>query len=164
MHETSTHERDGILVPAGPADLADLLPLMREYAAFDELAFDERRAGEAMRGLLADERCGRVAFVQENGRRCGYVALCYGYSIELGGRDAFVDELYILAEFRNRGLGTRALEAACALARADGVVAIHLEVRRDNVAAQRYYARCGFRARDRYDLLSRSLQPSDPAG
>ncbi len=152
----------GILSLAGPADLADLMPLMREYAAFDQLEFDAERAGAAMRGLLADARCGRVAFIHEQGQRCGYVALCYGYSIELGGRDAFVDELYILAEFRGRGLGTRVLEAACELARADAVVALHLEVRRDNVAAQRYYARGGFQPRDRYLLLTRPLRPAQP--
>jgi ribosomal protein S18 acetylase RimI-like enzyme len=68
-----------------------------------------------------------------------------------------VDELYIREPFRGRGLGTRALEAACAAARADGVVALYLEVRQDNLEAQRYYERLGFERRDRYFLLARRL-------
>lgn len=142
------------------SDLDALVPLMRAYAQFDGLQFDERVARAAMGGLLADERLGRVAFVLEAENRCGYLALCYGYSLELGGRDGFLDELYILPEFRNRSLGARALAAACELARADGVRALHLEVRRDNLEAQRYYERCGFTRRDRYYLLTRQLGAS----
>jgi ribosomal protein S18 acetylase RimI-like enzyme len=146
-----------VLSLARTDDLEALLPLMRAYAAFDGLAFDEKSARTAMSGLLGDARLGRVAFVCDGATRCGYLALCYGYSIELGGRDGFLDELYVEPAFRNRGLGTRALEAACELARADGVRALHLEVRRGNVAAQRYYERAGFVPRDRYHLLTRGL-------
>jgi ribosomal protein S18 acetylase RimI-like enzyme len=110
-----------------------------------------------MLALLEDARLGRTWFIEADGEACGYLALCYGYSLELGGRDAYVDELYIRAPFRGRGLGTRALEAACDAARADGVVALYLEVRQDNLEAQRYYERLGFERRDRYFLLARRL-------
>ena len=30
----------------------------------------------------------------------GYIALGYGYAIEFAGRDAFIDEFYILPEFQ----------------------------------------------------------------
>jgi ribosomal protein S18 acetylase RimI-like enzyme len=36
-------------------------------------------------------------------------------------------------------------------------VALYLEVRQDNVEAQRYYERMGFERRDRYFLLARRL-------
>ncbi len=144
-----------VLLQAAPGDLPALLPYLRAYAEFDGLRFDEERSRRVVGALLRDPQLGRVAFILDGARRCGYVALCYGYSIELGGRDAFVDELYIEPGSRNRGLGSRALEQACDLARADGIVALHLEVRRDNVPAQRYYARHGFTPRDRYFLLSR---------
>lgn len=146
-----------VLLQATPADLPALLPYLRAYAQFDGLAFDEERSRRIVGALLRDPRLGRVAFIVDAARRCGYVALCYGYSIELGGRDAFVDELYIEPDSRNRGLGSLALKHACGLARADGIVALHLEVRRDNEQAQRYYARHGFTPRDRYFLLSRRL-------
>jgi ribosomal protein S18 acetylase RimI-like enzyme len=146
-----------ILTAARPADIEALLPFMREYCEFDRLGFDAHRARRAMLALLSDERLGRVWFIEDAGQLCGYLALCYGYSLELGGRDGYVDELYIRVPFRGRGLGTRALEVACEAARADGVVALYLEVRQDNVEAQRYYERMGFERRDRYFLLARRL-------
>ena len=110
-----------------------------------------------MIALLEDARLGRTWFIEAAGGSCGYLTLCYGYSLELGGRDACVDELYVRDPCRGRGLGTRALEAACDAARLDGVVALYLEVRQDNVDAQRYYERLGFERRDRYFLLARRL-------
>jgi ribosomal protein S18 acetylase RimI-like enzyme len=146
-----------ILRLARPADIDLLRPFMQEYCEFDRLEFDVRRARRTMLALLEDARLGRTWFIEADGEACGYLALCYGYSLELGGRDAYVDELYIRAPFRGRGLGTRALEAACDAARADGVVALYLEVRQDNLEAQRYYERLGFERRDRYFLLARRL-------
>jgi GNAT superfamily N-acetyltransferase len=146
-----------VLHPASPGDIDRLLPLMQEYSEFDRLQFDHERARRAMLAVLADPRLGRVWFIREGGENCGYVALCFGFSIELGGRDAFVDELYLREPFRGRGLGTLALEAVADAARAEGVVALHLEVRRDNADAQRYYERVGFVRRDRYFLLTRRL-------
>jgi ribosomal protein S18 acetylase RimI-like enzyme len=147
-----------ILTPARPADIDVLLPFMREYCEFDGLEYDAQRARRTMLALLGDEHLGRTWFVEQGGQICGYLALCYGYSLELGGRDGCVDELYIREPFRGQGLGTRALEAACRAARADGIVALYLEVRQDNVEAQRYYERLGFERRDRYFLLARRLQ------
>jgi ribosomal protein S18 acetylase RimI-like enzyme len=130
---------------------------MRGYAAFDQLAFDEPTARRAMSELLSDARLGRVWFIVDAGRKCGYLALCYGFSIELGGRDAFLDELFIEPGFRGRGLGTRALQEACAAARADGIRSLYLEVRRDNLDAQRYYERLDFERRERYFFMTRRL-------
>jgi ribosomal protein S18 acetylase RimI-like enzyme len=147
----------GVLKEANAAGVGELLPLMRAYAAFDGLSFDEGTARRTLTQLLADRRLGRVWFIVSEGAVCGYVALCFGFSIELGGRDAFVDELFIEPAYRNRGLGTQALQQAGDAVRADGVVALHLEVRRDNAEAQRYYERLDFRKRDRYFFMTRRL-------
>jgi len=77
----------------------------------------------------------------------GDLALCFGYSIEFGGRAAFVDEFFILPEARGRGLGGRLLEEVKAAAAAEGILALHLDVARQNEAAQRIYTRHGFQSR-----------------
>jgi GNAT superfamily N-acetyltransferase len=146
-----------IIKPALPADIDVLVPFMREYCKFDGIEYDSHRARHTMLALLEDARLGRTWFIHEKGPPCGYLTLCYGYSLELGGRDAYVDELYIRESHRGRGLGTRALEAACHEARGEGVRALYLEVRQDNTKAQRYYERLGFERRDRYFLLARRL-------
>jgi GNAT superfamily N-acetyltransferase len=77
---------------------------------------------------------------------CGYAILCAFWSNELGGLIAIVDELYIDAGVRGRGLAS-AFFGALARGRIDGFhapVAIDLEVTRGNRGARRLYQRLGF--------------------
>lgn len=84
----------------------------------------------------------------------GYLVLTYGFSIEFRGRDAFIDEFFIRSPHRGRGLGTRALAQVKDRAAELGLVALHLEVARDNRAARRLYGGLGFEPRDRFSLMS----------
>jgi ribosomal protein S18 acetylase RimI-like enzyme len=78
-------------------------------------------------------------------------------SPEFGGRDAFVDEFYIAAAERGKGIGGRVLKEITVLLRMHGVVAVHLEVDGSNVRARAAYARAGFSSRDKYHVMSLDL-------
>jgi ribosomal protein S18 acetylase RimI-like enzyme len=142
--------------PATPGDIEVLTELMREYYAFDHLAFEEAAAREALRRLLDDPEAGRAWLIRAGGRLAGYVVLTLGFSLEFKGRHAVVDELYLRPEHRGQGIGRRALahvEEACRTFR---VRALRLEVERTNLRAQAVYRRAGFVPHDR-DLLTRWL-------
>jgi len=79
----------------------------------------------------------------------------FGYSLEYGGRDAFIDELWVHERVRGQGIGTRALHMAEAACREQGIQALHLEVERTNAVAQQVYRRAGFVDHDRYLLTKR---------
>jgi ribosomal protein S18 acetylase RimI-like enzyme len=105
--------------------------------------------------MLGSASEGRVLVLDRDGQEVGYAALCFGYSVEYGGRDAFVDDIYVAPQLRGRGHG-RALYAALeAEARASGCRALHLEVMRGNPAIA-WYGALGFRDRDSA-LLSKRL-------
>ena len=87
----------------------------------------------------------------------GYIALTYGYSLEFGGRDAFIDEFYIRPDFRGEGLGQTILGLIQQEAERLGIRALHLEVARTNLRAQRLYARANFQPRNKYVLMSATL-------
>ena len=87
----------------------------------------------------------------------GYIVLTIGYSLERGGRDAFIDELFVRAERRGCGLGAQAVAIAEAGARRRGVRAVHLEVDHTNERARRLYERVGFSLRQRYQLMTKVL-------
>jgi ribosomal protein S18 acetylase RimI-like enzyme len=142
-----------------PTDLEDLLVLMRRYYAEDDLPFDARTARAAMAGLLETPEYGAVWVLRDGAVTVGYLALCVGYSLELGGRDAFVDEVYVEPEYRDKGWGTRMIEAALETARASGVQAVHLTVERANRRAAQLYQRLGFEARNG-TLMSLRLEPT----
>src|SRR5215467_181557 len=113
---------------AGEADADVLLPFMQSYYEFDGLAFDRERARAALIGLLRDPRYGRAWLVLDGQDPIGYVVLCFGYSLEWLGRDAFVDELYLREEYRGRGWGRKAMEFVEEAGRAEGIRTFHLAV------------------------------------
>ena len=141
---------------ADPSDADALLALMRELYAHERIVFDEPKARGALAQLLADDSCGVAHLLLFGGEVAGYLVLTFGFSLEFGGRDAFVDELYVRDEFRGRGMGKAALRLAADVCRARGVRALHLEVERANEGAQGLYRRAGFVDHDRY-LLTRWL-------
>ena len=129
--------------------------LVAAYHAEDHVPHDARALARVL-GPLIDGTAGAIWLIREEQEVLGYVALCFGYSIEFGGRDAFIDEIYVAPSHRGRGIGRMALERLDAHAVALGVRALHLEVDHRNPAA-RLYERVGFRTRERYRLMSKPL-------
>ena len=141
--------------PATAADADTLLPMIRALCEHDGTPFDEAGVRRALAQVIADDSLGRVWLAVRGNEPAGYVVLTFGFSLEFGGRDAFIDELYVRDEFRRRGLGRRAIELAERACRERGIGALHLEVERANAAAQELYRRSGFRDHDRYLLTKR---------
>jgi GNAT superfamily N-acetyltransferase len=137
------------------ADLAVLVELMAGYYREAGYAFDADRAGDAFRTLLAEPRLGAVWLIEQEQRGVGYAVVTLGYSMEYGGLDAFLDDLFVQPAFRNAGLGTAALATVREYCASRGVRALHLEVERGNPAAQRIYERAGFQSTDRQLLTLR---------
>jgi L-amino acid N-acyltransferase YncA len=148
--------------PARPADLDALLALQRDYYAEDGYPFDPAVQREAFARLLAEPALGRAWLAADGGRVVAYVALTLGWSLEFGGRDAFVDELYVAPPARGRGLGRAGLAVAEAGARALGVRTLHLEVEDGKPAALGLYRRNGFAEHGRA-LLKKSLLVRNPS-
>ena len=142
------------LAPATPDDLAAVLDLVRRYHAFEAIAFDENAVTRTLAPLLQHGEVGRIWLIERDAATIGYVALCFGYSIELGGRDAFVDEMYILEEHRGEGIGKAVLAEIQTRARSLGVKALHLEVERGNDRARKLYLSLGFQSRERFHLMT----------
>ena len=147
---------ESVLAPAGPADLDALLPMLERFNAGEGIAFDAAVARRALGELLARPELGCVFRIVEAGATVGYGALTFGWSLEWGGRDAFIDEIYLEPPQRGRGLGRTALHALMDEARALGVRALHLEVDAENAPAQVLYRSEGFSGSERR-LLSRRL-------
>jgi len=147
---------DATFRPATRDDLDVLVALMRDFYAHERIRFEPDVARAAMRGLLEDASHGRVWLVVDADGPAGYVVLTLGYSLEYGGRDAFLDEIFLVERLRGQRLGERAIEIAEATCRELGVRALHLEVERENTRAQSLYRRLGFADHDRY-LMTRWL-------
>lgn len=127
---------------AVPDDLDRLIGLHSRFCAADGHDFDEERAREALTPLLDDDRRGLV-WLAEGDEGEGYAVVTWGWSVESGGPDALLDEIY--AEPAGRGIGAALLEEIVSELAARGSVSrIFLETEQGNEAARRLYRRHGF--------------------
>lgn len=109
--------------------------------------FDPEMVGRALRPLLAADELGVVWLIMdEGGGPAGYAVVTWGYSLESGGRDALLDEVFVRE--RGRGLGGAALTEILADCRRRGMARVFLETESRNEAVRRFYARHGFHTED----------------
>ncbi len=137
--------------------LPQLLPLVAAFHAEDRVPQDDAGREAALRPLLEGSPHGAVYIIGPTRAPIGYVILSFGWSIELGGLDGFVDELYIRPAVRRRGIASEVLAALPKALASAGLKALHLEVDRENAPAQALYRKLGFTPRERYFLMTRTL-------
>ena len=142
----------------GLEGLADLIALMRAMQEDDpwSVPFEEDRVRESVRNLLMNPGFGQAWFVREDQRNIGYIVMAFDYSLEYGGRNAWVDEFYIEKSSRGKGIGAQVLDFFEQAAREAGATAIHLEVNQGNKAID-LYRRRGFEDHHRY-LMTKWLR------
>ena len=130
---------------AAEADATTLLKFMQAYYAFDGHVFDADKTRTALITLLRDPALGRAWVILDGATPVGYIVICFGYSLEWQGRDAFVDEFYLQPEYRGRGWGRKTMALVEDAASELNIKALHLEVVRQNAHALAVYRRLGFK-------------------
>lgn len=138
------------------AALPVLTRLAREYCRENGETFREDCHGRALALLAQGDPFARAWLIDISGATEGYVVVNLGFSVECGGREAFIDELYVRPGHRGRGVGRRALDFAEAELRRLGARAVHLMVERRKDGLRDFYRRVGFVDRERF-VLSKEL-------
>ena len=131
------------LVSATLQDLPVLVDWVERFYRDDQHRFDRREITRSLEELVSEPALGRACLLQVDSDRIGYLIVTFGWSLEYFGRDAFIDELFIVAERRNQGHGAAAIRALEVELQSLGVRAVHLEVNADNPAAN-LYRRLGY--------------------
>jgi len=130
-------------------DRAILDAMIREYYAYDRHPVDETILSSALDGALAPNHHIRIWIIEVAGETAGYVAVAIGFTLEAGGNDGFLDELYLREPFRGQGIGRKAVEFAIDACPSLGIRRLSLEVETHNARARRLYEDIGFEAHDR---------------
>ncbi|WP_178133609.1 GNAT family N-acetyltransferase [Vineibacter terrae] len=143
------------LEPVTPDDGEALLVMAHAFHAEDGHRLSDAGV-DAVRAVCRGDPMAAGFFLRFGTVRVGYAVLTFGFSIEHGGRDGFIDDLYVLPQARGQGLGTAAMALLEAVAAVHGVQALHLEVEGGNARAEALYRRRGYRATAR-KLMSKRL-------
>lgn len=145
------------LTLGGPDHLDKLVALVDAFHEESgiESTEESRRAGVAP--LLDGIPHGCAYLIGPPRAPIGYIVICFSWSVEFGGLDGIIDELYIRPGVRGRGIASEALIALPRALADAGLRAIHLEVDKTNAPAMKLYRRAGFEARDNYMFMSKRL-------
>jgi GNAT superfamily N-acetyltransferase len=100
--------------------------------------------------IVNDDRLGfALVAIAKNKRVVGVALGCAFLGIEHGGTSGWIEELYVLPEFRERGVGSRLIGEFIRIASALGWRAIDLEIDSGHQRAGSLYERHGFAPLDR---------------
>jgi GNAT superfamily N-acetyltransferase len=146
------------ILPATADQCESILAMMREMQLDDpwDEPFDEGLLRVNLMTLLEEPRIGLALVAWEGPQAIGYLVICFDYSLEYRGKGAWVDELFVKAPWRGRGLGTQLLDLAEDSSRKAGAKVLHLEVNHGNPAME-LYRRRGFVEHRRF-LMSKRLE------
>ena len=142
------------LTLGAPEHLDKLVALVTAFHAEAgiEMSDEQRRRGLAP--LLDGIPHGAAYLIGPPRAPIGYVVICFGWSVEFGGMDGFVDEIYIRPGVRGRGIGSEVLTALPKALAGAGLKALHLEVRTEDRRTRAFYEKLHFKLRDGYALMT----------
>lgn len=130
--------------PANADDCATLLHFIRQLAQYER---DRERVVCTEADLKRDGFGPRPLFyaliAEQDGEPIGMATYLLAYSTSVGRPGVYVETLYMVPEWRKRGIGRRLLAQVAALAREQDAPLIMLHVARWN-RARAFYRRLGF--------------------
>jgi GNAT superfamily N-acetyltransferase len=150
---------------AGPEDLPELLPLMRGYCDFYEVAPADEALLAMARTLIADPEREGVQLIArgDDGAALGFATVFWSWSTLAAARIGVMNDLFVRPEARGSGTA-EALIAACAeRCRERGAVSLEWQTAHDNRRAQAVYERVGGRRDERWLDYSLALGVSPGA-
>lgn len=136
-----------------PDDADKLLPLVEAFHAEEGIASNADFRTAAVLPLLEGNPHGAAYLIGPRRAPVGYIVISFGWSVEFGGMDGFLDEIYLRPAVRGKGMASEALGALMNGLKNSDLKALHLEVDRENTSTG-IYERLGFQNRARYGLMS----------
>jgi ribosomal protein S18 acetylase RimI-like enzyme len=138
-------------------DLEELLPLMRAYCDFYEVAPSDAALLELSRALIAAPQQEGLQLLARDasGQAVGFATLFWSWSTTSAGRIGTMHDLYVSPHVRGRGLADALISACAERCTERGAVALQWQTAPDNRRAQAVYDRVGG---VRESWLSYSLQ------
>lgn len=133
--------------PANAQDipaLCELLDMLFSQEA--EFQADGAAQRRGLNEIIANPTVGRILVARSRTTVIGMVSLLFSISTALGGRVAWLEDMVIHPDWRNRDIGSALLSKALEQSRTEGLKRITLLTDGDNLAAQGFYRKHGFSA------------------
>lgn len=87
------------------ADTPLILHFIRELAEYEQMADQVVTNEEQLRAEIFEKKGAEVIFALENGKEVGFALFFHNFSTFLGRRGLYLEDLFVLPEYRGKGYG-----------------------------------------------------------
>ena len=134
---------------AGVGDLEVATDLLAVQLREHQVRIAREKIETTLGELLRKPSLGFIMLGRADGAVLGVAYVSHQWTLEYGGLTAWLEELYVLPEWRDRGVGRRLLSGVIDHASKIGCAAVDLEVEREHRRSEHLYEGMGFRRYDR---------------
>jgi GNAT superfamily N-acetyltransferase len=133
------------IAPVTEQDLPELLPLMRGYSDFYNVAPSDVALLALSRALLADPQLEGIQLLarDDDGRAIGFASIFWTWSTSSAARIGTMNDLFVAPEARGSGAADALIRASVDRCRERGAVRLEWQTALDNRRAQAVYERVG---------------------
>jgi len=145
------------------ADLPQLLPLVRSYCEFYEVAPTDAALLAVSRALIADpDREGVQLMARDDEKGAvGFATVYWSWDTLIAARTGIMHDLFVLPSARGTGVADLLISACLEECRRQGAAKLAWQTARDNTRAQAVYERVGATREEWVDYsLDVSREPS----
>lgn len=105
---------------AQEADVPLILDFVRALAGYERMLDQVVADGETLRQELFEKQRAEVLFAVAEGREVGFALFFHNFSTFLGRAGLYLEDLFVLPEYRGKGYGKALLRELARIARARG--------------------------------------------
>ena len=133
-----------VVIVSSEAQVLRLLPLMRAYCDFYRVQPSDLALLTMARSLIADPtREGVQLIAADAGEDVGFATLFWSWETSTASRVAVMNDLYVVAAARGRGVASALIDACLERCRDRGAVRLIWQTAVDNLPAQAVYDHIG---------------------
>jgi GNAT superfamily N-acetyltransferase len=127
------------------ADLQDLLPLVRGYCDFYEVAPSDDALLTVSRALIADPDREGVQLIarSDGGEGVGFATVYWSWDTLIAARVGIMHDLFVILPARGTGIADLLIEACVEECRRHGAAKLGWQTASENTRARRVYERVG---------------------
>lgn len=97
-------------------DIPMILFFIKELAAYENMSDSVVATEETLRDWIFGKRTAEVFFVTDGGKEVGFVLFFHNFSTFLGRGGIFLEDLYVLPDYRSKGYGKALLQRLAQIA------------------------------------------------
>lgn len=127
-----------------PADVHDVIGLIREFAAFEDLTdFCEVTEEGLSAAIFGDGSVAQALIARDGGERVGYAIFYPNFASFRGQRGLYLEDIYVNDQYRGRGVGEAMIREVARIGASRGLQRLDFLVLDWNTPALKFYEKLG---------------------